>query len=258
MNNNLFQSALRELQADFTNRTIIIGLVALGLLLGISGPFETYDLLTPIPRVLYWLVIVVLTFAAGSFVSTLIHRALDQMLKWVSTIISALAIGIVVSAVVIVVNLIVFGFFPQTWGEYFTQLGIVTLISAIVEFSALALQYGTPKAPQTGAPILNRLPFEKRGEVVSLSAEDHYVRVSTTKGAELVLIRLADAINEIGPTPGLQIHRSHWIATEHVEKVLRNGSRHEVMLSDGTTRPISRGFTEAARKAGLLPSKSGK
>jgi hypothetical protein len=34
----LFPTALRELQADLSKRPVIVGVLALGLLLGISGP----------------------------------------------------------------------------------------------------------------------------------------------------------------------------------------------------------------------------
>ncbi len=101
-------------------------------------------------------------------------------------------------------------------------------------------------------PTIPRAP-QKRGALIALSAEDHYVRVTTTAGTELVLMRLADAMAEISQTQGLQVHRSHWVALDQVVKVIRIGGRGELTLSDGSTRPISRGFMPAVRAAGLLP-----
>jgi hypothetical protein len=37
---------------------------------------------------------------------------------------------------------------------------------------------------------------------VALSVEDHYVRVRTTRGEEMILMRLSDAIRETAPETG--------------------------------------------------------
>ena len=69
----------------------------------------------------------------------------------------------------------------------------------------------------------------------------------------MLLMRLSDAINEVGATDGLQIHRSHWVAMDQISDVRRINDRGEVTLSSGDTRPISRGYMNAARDAGLVP-----
>lgn len=48
--------------------------------------------------------------------------------------------------------------------------------------------------------------MEKRALLLVLSVEDHYVRVRTTKGDELILMRLTDAIIETDPVPGVRAH----------------------------------------------------
>jgi len=63
---------------------------------------------------------------------------------------------------------------------------------------------------------MQRLPWGKRGPLVTLSAEDHYVRLTTNNGTKLLLIRLLDAIKEVGNTRGMQIHRS---VMDQIQKV---------------------------------------
>nr|WP_255552328.1 LytTR family DNA-binding domain-containing protein [Maritimibacter dapengensis] len=101
--------------------------------------------------------------------------------------------------------------------------------------------------------ILDRLPIEKRGPLISLSVQDHYVEVATTKGTELVLLRLSDAMAEVGDTPGLQVHRSHWIATGAVKSARRDGARAILTMADGRDIPVSRTYLPAIKEAGLLP-----
>lgn len=255
MTDRVFPSALRELRTSFSKRPVLIGMVALGAILGISGPFNTLDVLPAVPRIVYWVVVVVLTFAAGTLVGAVVHTGLGRRNAWVSHTASIVAIGLTVTMVLSLINLAAFGLWFDSWTAFFTQLGMVTLISGVVELSSVALRVQPPAIPDGRAAILERLPIGKRGEIVALSAEDHYVRIVTTKGAELVLMRLSDAVKEVGSTAGLQIHRSHWVAVNQVKDVKRLADRAEVLCSDGVTRPISRGYIKAAQDAGLLPAK---
>ena len=92
-----------------------------------------------------------------------------------------------------------------------------------------------------------------RGALVALSSEDHYTRIRTTRGEELVLIRLADAIREAEPVKGLQVHRSHWVALDHIAAARRDGDRAILRLSIGSDIPVSRANVARLREAGLLP-----
>ncbi len=81
--------------------------------------------------------------------------------------------------------------------------------------------------------------------------QDHYVDVRTDKGGTLVLMRLADAIAETEGVAGLQIHRSHWVALEGIEKAVRRDGRLLLRMRDGTELPVSRTFAPAVREAGF-------
>nr|WP_255553731.1 LytTR family DNA-binding domain-containing protein [Maritimibacter sp. DP1N21-5] len=107
----------------------------------------------------------------------------------------------------------------------------------------------TPQPPR----ILSRVPIDKRGRLYALSVQDHYVEVITDKGSELVLLRLADAMGEVGTTPGLQVHRSHWVATGAVAAAKRDGAKAVLTLQDGRDIPVSRTYLPAVKEAGLLP-----
>jgi DNA-binding LytR/AlgR family response regulator len=101
-------------------------------------------------------------------------------------------------------------------------------------------------------PILERVSLPQRGRLIALIVEDHYVDIVTDKGRTLVLMRLADAIREAAPVPGLQVHRSHWVALAAVAKTLRSEGKVLLELSNGMKLPVSRGYLPAARDAGLV------
>ncbi len=75
---------------------------------------------------------------------------------------------------------------------------------------------------------------------LELSGSDHDVQIVTTKGREmvlmrLVLMRLGDAIREVGATQGLQVHRSHCVALAHITAVKRPDDWATGRLGDRTT-----------------------
>ncbi len=43
---------------------------------------------------------------------------------------------------------------------------------------------------------------EKRGRLMALSVEDRYMRIMMSKGADVVLLRLSDAMRETGDVSG--------------------------------------------------------
>lgn len=113
---------------------------------------------------------------------------------------------------------------------------------------------GSPVARQAGGePRLSvRLPPPLRGaEIRALEAEEHYTKVHTSKGNTLLLLRFSDAIVEMEPHEGLQVHRSFWVSRSAVERVARVNRRWVVQLRGGLVVPVSRSYRVTVRAAGL-------
>jgi hypothetical protein len=107
-------------------------------------------------------------------------------------------------------------------------------------------------AADTPPRLLERLPPKTRGELVALQAEDHYVRVHTRAGDALILMRLADAIAETDGEPGLQPHRSWWVAKAAVTGARAEGRRGVLSLANGLDVPVTRDLMPEIRRAGWL------
>lgn len=133
----------------------------------------------------------------------------------------------------------------------------VTAAGATITSIIYSRQTVEPVEPVTAqppvVPLLERLPLDKRGDLVALSVEDHYVRIKTTIGTEMILMRLSDAIRETGDTRGDQVHRSHWVSYDQVASARREGDRAILTLKDGGEIPVSRANLPKIREAGLLP-----
>jgi DNA-binding LytR/AlgR family response regulator len=111
----------------------------------------------------------------------------------------------------------------------------------------------THAAPQAARPprFLERLPYRLRGAALyAVEAEDHYLRLHTSRGSDLILMRLSDAITELEGLEGARTHRSWWVAREAVQGADRKEARISLRLPDGLTAPVSRTFARDLREAG--------
>ena len=101
------------------------------------------------------------------------------------------------------------------------------------------------------APILARLPHKLRGSRLhAVQAEDHYIRLYTSAGSDLVLLRFSDALAELRGLEGAQIHRSWWVARDAVQSSQKDDGKLFLVLRDGTKAPVSRSFTRALHESG--------
>lgn len=252
MNDAPMQLALRETQATFSNPKALAAMAGAALLLALAGPFGTTEALSFVPRLAYWAFTVPITYATGSLVSTGVVATLSRSGPlWQAATAAALAAGLVITCVVAGLNWVTFGISVEL-----SPLAVIFLASSIVTGAIVVLSReleseagARPEPPE----LLERLAFAKRGALVSLSVQDHYVEVVTTKGTSLLLMRLYDAIKETGGSTGMQVHRSHWVAFDQVQDVTREGDKARIRLKDGRDIPASRSYIPALKEAGLLP-----
>lgn len=250
--------ALRQLRAHLSAPFVLAAQAGIAVVVGLSGPFGTFERLGPVLRLAYWAGIVFSTYALGCAITLLLLDRLDRSSRWPAAL-RVLRGGVIIGAAVVVLlwlwGLPFFG--PQGVRHLFAPTSV--LGAFIVSWVVLGLRalYPAPHSPRAqGTPaLLARLRLEHRAPLVALSATDHYVEVITEKGRELVLMRLSDAIAETAPTLGLQVHRSHWVALGQVRKVTRRGDGAVLELAEGVEIPVSRRYMRDIRAAGLLPAR---
>lgn len=195
------------------------------------------------------------------------------MLRWfpVETLGVLLSIAVVQSLVlgftVWTVNLHVFGFDLQgkVWlAELTLIMLLICLCVAMIRYevarvrSFVTQEQGSLPAQQEDRVVPPRPAFLDRGEtplegeVLVVSAADHYLDVVTTEGQGRVLMRFRDALSELEAFPGFRIHRSHWVATSELVRVRPEGRRHVADLRSGQALPVSDAYVDDLRRAGLL------
>ncbi len=96
--------------------------------------------------------------------------------------------------------------------------------------------------------FLRRLPAEAGQEVIYLKMSDHYVEVVTATGHCTLLMRFADAIDELADQ-GMRVHRSYWVALRHVDGWTKRNQRMFLRLTGGHLVPVSRTYLAQTRAA---------
>jgi len=230
---------------------------AAALLLTMSGAFDTGT--RPFhERLIYWLAVMGSGSAWGQLCQHLLPRWVDLHGRpWRH-------IAALTAVVAGPMCLVVWGatglFFT---GEFFPLallprlvvpvLAITAAVSALIVLLGRAVPMRTEKSLDEARPVrfLERLPLHlRRARLIAVQAEDHYLRVHTDHGSDLILMRLSDAVAELDGLEGAQTHRSWWVARDAVRGVSRGDGRATLVLDGGLTAPVSRSYSGALREAG--------
>lgn len=88
-------------------------------------------------------------------------------------------------------------------------------------------------------------------DVLALQMEDHYVRVHTPSGKQLILMPMHMAIDAVA-VEGLRTHRSWWVARHAVVEVHGSPRSMRLQLSNGVFAPVARSAVAELRQNGWL------
>lgn len=266
MNGSKLHSTLREIHAFARSRHFWVVFFAIIVMFATVGPFGTSEHMTLAPRLAFWLInmasgtgiAVVCSLIAANYLDGLIASRFARIL--IGSLLSSFPIGLLSM-------LLVSSWHNAdiSWNAYFKSLASSLPLCAILPlFYWTALRHepqGETNAaaparktvqpetvrPVEPPPLLARLKPENRGPILRLSAEDHYTETVTTRGRELLLIRFSDALQELGDTEGMQIHRSHWVARAHFQKLETRNGKLMAILKNGSELPVSRSFAASAK-----------
>lgn len=119
--------------------------------------------------------------------------------------------------------------------------------------SATAIDARTEVAGSTDANLafMEKVRPQRRGALLALKAEGHYLKVFTTQGEDLVLYQFSRALSEVASLPGGQVHRSWWVARDAVKRM---AGTERLVLNNELEVPVSRSYRMVARRDGLLRS----
>ena len=233
-------------------------LIALGLFMGALGPFGTAIAPTA-HRYAYWLACIGGGGAIGIAVDETAGRRAGGF--WPRLALTSVAMTPAVTVLVLGVghltrrqSLVPVHPFALVWQVWIISV-LVMALRALAWRTPRTLVHTrvvtAPPMPGAEAAFRGRLSARRRmARLIAVEADDHYLRVHTDAGVELVTARFADALDELAGAHGVQIHRSWWVAGDAIEGVRWRRGTGEAMLAGGLTAPVSRSHAAVLRAAG--------
>ncbi|MGH6783457.1 MAG: hypothetical protein ACREBP_02415, partial [Sphingomicrobium sp.] len=192
---------MRQLLAQPLARRAAL-ILGMGVLLGFAGPFAASPPLSAPVRYAFWIGMAFAGYAAALAAEKLVPEtsiSRPELRLATVAIASALPLTFVAAWAISLVR-------P---GHVYTPLQLPALFAAVAavqlaitftlmrKSSAPPRQASARRGDSSGSfprTLLLRLPKRLGEEIVALEAEDHYLRVHTALGSDLVLMRLSDAI----------------------------------------------------------------
>lgn len=240
--------------------------LSVGAFLALSGAFVRED--APLGlRLAYWLPMMGIGALWGGLVASAFFQddAPAAEMKdapayrlWLRCLWAALTMAAPFAGLVWLATWLAFGHqiplggLPYLFGSVFVLSLAMTVLNTLVESRRQAMRLlSAVQAPPRPVRFLERLPPRLRGaDLYAIEAQDHYLRLHTSRGQDLILMRLGDAIDELQGLEGAQVHRSWWVARAAVEDVRRGDGRAVLTLTGSVEVPVSRTYSRQLRSAG--------
>ena len=192
---------------------ILLATALVGSVLAAAGGFGTDAM--PLPaRLVYWLSLVLIGTVLGRFGGgRLVRRPWFETRPATAVGLLTLVIGLPMTVMAALANVLFRGsHFRLTQvadvapSVLVTTAGMITL--AFMVQARAPRETHSSQAGARPARFLGRLPERLAGASLwAVEAQDHYLRLHTSKGADLILMRLADALEELEGIEGARTHR---------------------------------------------------
>lgn len=227
----------------------VLWVVGIGSFLAITSPFGATKGQPPLIGWAYWTGFVGYGALAAHFIVPALEKLLGRWPRPVLYLVLSLTLAVVVSAGIVGMTMLTGEWVPfRFWPKLYGYVWVISIGITIV--MVLRGQNNKTSLDQS-ANFENRIPAKiAGGTLYAINAEDHYLRIRTSRGEALILMRLGDALVELAGMDGLRTHRSWWVARAGVREVLRQNGKITLELRDGTMAPVSRTYAPDLRSAG--------
>lgn len=256
---------------------MIWGLAALAA--AITGPFNTFTTLDFAARALFWGMV-----SGGSvFLSSVLRQVVDHFAPDLKpfqreafhvtgmTILLApfivmlgalfgrnltngLFSGWKIAFFVLLISMIIAAL-RQIYGgrELFGPVAQKEVADPVMDPLGLSPEIEEPSPPPApSCRLMSRMPVGVVGEILHLSARDHFVDVELDQSLVSLRMRFSDAVAEMDGVEGHLTHRSHWVVRRAVRGSERAEGKLFLILSNDRRVPVSRSMKPKLEEAGYM------
>ncbi|NNU16702.1 LytTR family transcriptional regulator [Parvularcula sp. ZS-1/3] len=234
-------------QREFLLQGLFALIVAIAL--GHAGPYGTYESMDLLPRIGFWVGVILLPWGLWQLLFRSVRSVVPGTVPW-PLLMAALMVpfALIGSALTHGATLIALGAplseFPESWPKnvlLWVGFAYGVMLPLLAIGSALAKGLREEGGHQVASFLLHKLPPELRqAQLIALKAEDHYLRVFTSSGEDLIHMSLADALRALEGYPGVQTHRSWWVSLSDPAEIEPAANWETIAAANGLEIPVSR------------------
>lgn len=274
---------LSSIFAEFKTRLLrpsnVIPCTLSPTLFAIVGPYGNFETDTFVSRFVVWLAVVWTTSCIAIFLGVWASARYQSQPFWFHSTTG----GVVFSVIFLLLAWIALrAVFPPSSNPsplyfFLFTVGVCTLSYVVIWYFSFMVeswvkkQYNwdaqtpvveaspepekTEDAPAQSTGInsfLEKLEAGPNARLIRLAMSDHYIEAHTNTGMHLVYMRFSDAIDTLSSANGVQVHRSHWVNIDEIETSRKEGAKAFLVMSDGTSVPISRSRKKEISDMGLI------
>lgn len=253
VNGIVMRSLVSDFRDTFRSPLLLIVWLFLTAIVSYSGPFGTYMALELPTRATYWGCVVALSIVTGCAIRLIVEHFMSEAHRLVKSLVHAVIMSTILAPLFYHGSVALMpGFKDQIPHLKALAVTIFFVAIAVTTTRNLWISAHTPMAHQNEVRLLARLEPEMRGRILRLCAGDHCVEVYTEHGTSTLRMRFSDALGELTGTPGMQVHRSHWVARDAIVGHMVDKGRLFLKLEDGAMVPVSRNYRAHVEESGLL------
>lgn len=249
-------SYLEELKRAFLSPAPYLAWLAISAIFALTGPFGTYVPFDFSERLVFWSTVAAASVAWGTALRVFLMNRFRHLGYW-----RGVAIASTVSGCVLAVP--IYHLILMRGGDGSVQFRPAMELAFTIFVGGVAIGWlrhfmgageGAEGAEETrqNPRLLDRIEPTKRGDLIRMSARDHYLEVVTHMGKVELLMRFSDALAELDGIDGLQVHRSHWVAAGAVSGAEKQGDKLMLVTTDGARVPVSRKHRPDVLARGLV------
>jgi hypothetical protein len=246
----------------------VVVATAAGIFLGIVGPFGSYLNGGVLARIAYWVVSMWLGVAVYGTALALARPlgVRSGIPVWIAAAFLVMAVSLPQA---LATNALALYFWPNLAQlslsrlDWFMQvlviagpvaLGYAWWMGLLVPSPAPRPTPDHPTARETDGDtgLFALLPRRLGTDIICMAMEDHYVRVHTALGSDLLLMPMARAVEDAAAIEGFRVHRSWWVARSAVLRIDGPARTMRLRLVNGMEVPVARRTVAMLRGLGWL------
>lgn len=223
-----------------------------GVICTLAGPLGTFPVMPFSVRLLLWIPMCFLALVLGG----LLFQVARTLRPAASSVRHGMFVAVGFCVIFPVFTLIISNIpiFAENGPDMsFAHMVYVTIAVVLSIGGCMAVVAHKQNPPSSLPRLYARLPDIGEVRVMRITIDDHYAEVYLSDGTlHRILMRFADAVQEMDQTDGFCVHRSHWISSAYIVETLRKSGREFVVMHCGTEVPISKTYRQNVIDAGYL------